>query len=156
MSHRGITPASKEQIVSEAASVVRIVVGVDGSTASINALKEGAQLAAELGGVVEAVAAWEKPNKHASYAALGIEHFEDGARKILQDALFQAFGDAVPASVSARLVQGQAAHALAAAAQGARMLVVGRRGHGGLRGLLLGSVSTAVVQQSPVPVLVVQ
>lgn len=141
--------------MSDAAQEVRIVVGVDGSTSSINALREGVKLAAELHGVVEAVAAWEKPNKHASYAALGIDDFEAGARKILQDALFQAFGDNVPAVVSAKLVHGQPAHALASVAEGARMLVVGRRGHGGLRGLLLGSVSTAVVQQSPVPVLVV-
>ena len=142
--------------MSEAGSEVRIVVGVDGSAASVNALKEGAKLAGELGGVVDAVAAWEMPTKHASYAALGIGSFEEGARKVLADALFQAFGDEVPASVSARLVKGTASGALVSVAEGARMLVVGRRGHGGLMGLLLGSVSAAVVNQSPVPVLVVQ
>lgn len=142
--------------MSEAAVKVRIVVGVDGSASSINALREGVRLAGELGAVVEAVAAWEKPSKHATYEAMGIDNFEDGACGVLQDALFQAFGDAVPPSVSAHLVQGPAARALAQAAAGARMLIVGRRGHGGLRGLLLGSVSNAVVQQSPVPVLVVQ
>ena len=134
---------------------IRIVVGVDGSASSVNALKEGARLADELGGVVDAVAVWELPTKHASYAALGIGSFEEGARNVLSDALFQAFGEDVPASVSARLVQGSAANGLTAVAQDARMLVVGRRGHGGLMGLLLGSVSSAVVNQSPVPVLVV-
>lgn len=134
---------------------IRIVVGVDGSASSVNALKEGARLAEELGGVVDAVAVWELPTKHASYAALGIGSFEEGARNVLSDALFQAFGEDVPASLSARLVQGSAANGLTAVAQDARMLVVGRRGHGGLMGLLLGSVSSAVVNQSPVPVLVV-
>lgn len=142
--------------MSVASSEVRIVVGVDGSSASVQALKEGVRLAAELGGRVDAVAVWERPTKHASYVALGIGEFEEGARQILGDALFQAFGDSVPSSVSARLVQGQPAVALSSAAQGARMLVVGRRGHGGIMGLLLGSVSAAVVNQSPVPVLVVQ
>lgn len=142
--------------MSETASEVRIVVGVDGSSASVNALKEGAKLAAELGGTVDAVAAWELPTKHASYAAVGIGSFEEGARKVLADSLFQAFGDQVPESVSARLVQGSPAATLTSVSEGARMLVVGRRGHGGLMGLLLGSVSASVVNQSPVPVLVVQ
>ncbi len=148
--------STKEQLVSETTSQVRIVVGVDGSNASVNALKEGARLAAELGGTMEAVAVWELPTKHASYAALGIGSFEEGANKVLSDALFQAFGEEVPASVSARLIQGPAAASLASISEGARMLVVGRRGHGGLMGLLLGSVSAAVVNQAPVPVLVVQ
>ncbi len=142
--------------MSEAASGVRIVVGVDGSAASVNALVEGARLASELGGTVDAVAVWEPPTKLASYAAVGIGSFEEGAAQVLKDALFQAFGEDVPASVSARLIKGVPAAALAAAADGARMMVVGRRGHGGIMGLLLGSVSAAVVNQSPVPVLVVQ
>ncbi|MHA7175925.1 universal stress protein [Arthrobacter sp. Sr24] len=142
--------------MTQAMPEVRIVVGVDGSASSVNALKEGARLAEELGGVVEAIAVWEMPTKHASYAALGIGEFEEGARKVLSDALFQAFGDEVPPSVSAKLVHGSAANGLTSAAQGARMLVVGRRGHSGLMGLLLGSVSSAVVKHSPVPVLVVQ
>ena len=142
--------------MSESTPQVRIVVGVDGSSASVNALKEGARLAAELGGIVEAVAVWEMPTKQASYAALGIGSFEEGAGKVLSDALFQAFGEDVPSAVSGQLVQGPAAATLASLAEGARMLVVGRRGHGGLMGLLLGSVSAAVVNQSPVPVLVVQ
>lgn len=142
--------------MSESTTQVRIVVGVDGSSASVNALKEGARLAAELDGVMEAIAVWETPTKQASYMAVGIGSFEEGAGEILSDALFQAFGEEVPESVTARLVQGPAAATLASLAEGARMLVVGRRGHGGLMGLLLGSVSAAVVNQSPVPVLVVQ
>lgn len=142
--------------MSEAASAVRIVVGVDGSAASVNALVEGARLASELGGTVDAVAVWEPPTKLASYAAVGIGSFEEGAGQVLKDALFQAFGEDVPANVTARLIKGVPASALAAAAAGARMMVVGRRGHGGIMGLLLGSVSAAVVNQSPVPVLVVQ
>lgn len=142
--------------MSEAVPEVRIVVGVDGSAASVNALKEGARLAGELHGVVDAVAVWELPTKHSSYIALGIGDFEEGARQVLTDALFQAFGEDVPDTVSARLVHGPAASSLVSVAEGARMLVVGRRGHGGLMSMLLGSVSASVVNQSPVPVLVVQ
>ncbi|MDJ0315638.1 MULTISPECIES: universal stress protein [Arthrobacter] len=139
----------------KAASEIRIVVGVDGSTASVSALKEGARLADELGGVVEAVAVWEMPTKHSSYAALGIGSFEEGAQKVLSDALFQAFGEQVPTTISAHLIKGQAAGALTTFSEGARMLVIGRRGQGGLMSLLLGSVSGALVNQATVPVLVV-
>jgi nucleotide-binding universal stress UspA family protein len=41
------------------------------------------------------------------------------------------------------------------AADGATLLVVGRRGHGGVVGLLLGSVARACTEHAPCPVVVV-
>lgn len=122
----------------------------------MNALKEAVRLAEELNGFVDAVAVWDVPGKHTTYAALGIGDFEKGAKEVLQDALFQAFGDDVPSTVTTRLIRGSASAVLSSIAEGARMLVVGRRGHGGIMSVLLGSVSASVVNNSPVPVLVVQ
>jgi nucleotide-binding universal stress UspA family protein len=58
--------------------------------------------------------------------------------------------------VDATVAEGPAASVLVDAAEGADLLVVGSRGHGGFVGLLLGSVSQQCVTHAPCPVLVVR
>ncbi len=57
-------------------------------------------------------------------------------------------------AVRRRLVWSQPAHHLLEEAESAQLVVVGSRGRGGFTGMLLGSVSTALVQTAPVPVIV--
>lgn len=57
--------------------------------------------------------------------------------------------------VRRQVVQGAPRGALLDAASGAQLLVVGSRGRGGLRGMLLGSVSLAMLHYAPCPVAVV-
>ena len=67
----------------------------------------------------------------------------------------KAFGPETPDNVEVRLAQGHPRHVLIEESKSADMLVLGRRGHGGFGGLLLGSVSSACVAHAHCPVLVV-
>jgi nucleotide-binding universal stress UspA family protein len=89
------------------------------------------------------------------YVAVGINDFDVRAGEILDESVVKAFGAEKPANVESRLVQGHPRNTLIEASRDADMLVVGRRGHGGFGGLLLGSVSSAMVAHAHCPVLVV-
>lgn len=133
----------------------RIIVGVDGSEASIAALREAHRLATSTGAEVVATAFWEFPRVYDGYAALGIGGFEEAAGEILRKSVETAFGPTAPANVVTRLERGHPRAGLIEASREAEMIVVGRRGHGGFRGLLIGSVSSACVAHAHCPVLVV-
>ena len=60
-----------------------------------------------------------------------------------------------PSSVTVRAVTGLPAEALLEAAADADMLVVGSRGAGGFKRLLMGSVSTQVTHHAHCPVVVI-
>jgi nucleotide-binding universal stress UspA family protein len=133
----------------------RIVVGVDGSANSEQALRWAARLAADFGARLEAVTAWDFP---ASYGFGSVPQDWDPAgdmRKVLDETVHAVFGDQPPAGFQRQVREGNAAMVLIEASQDATMLVVGSRGHGGFAGLLLGSVSANVAERAPCPVLVV-
>ncbi|MER5635535.1 universal stress protein [Kitasatospora sp. NPDC002227] len=135
----------------------RIVVGVDGSPSSIDALSWAIEQARTRGAVIEALAVWQHPV--ATGWTVPIEADEDLAaitRKVLDDAVVQAAGAACPVEIRPRVVQGGAVPRLLEAARGADLLVVGSRGHGGFVGALLGSVSGHCVQHATCPVVVVR
>jgi nucleotide-binding universal stress UspA family protein len=133
----------------------RIVVGVDGSEHSRNALRWAAHLAQVFGARLDAVTAWEYP------AALGWSVVPDDwdpaqdTAQILQQSVADVFGDAPPAGLQLHVQEGGSAKVLIDASQGANLLVVGSRGHGGFTGLLLGSVSANVAEHAPCPVMII-
>ena len=133
----------------------KIIVGVDGSDASIEALRLGSQLAQALGTRLEAWGCWEYPAGYEGYLAMGVEGFAHDAEENLEHSLGEAFGPERPRNVSARLVHGSARTSLVDGSRDASLLVVGRRGRGGFAGLRLGSVSAACVAHAHCPVLVV-
>lgn len=135
----------------------RIVVGVDGSPASVDALRWAIGQARMQGAVVEALIAWQHPV--ATGWTVPIEAYEDLpgiARKILDDSVTEATDPDAAVEIRAQVQEGGAAACLLEAAHGAELLVVGSRGHGGFAGALLGSVGQHCVQHASCPVVVVR
>jgi nucleotide-binding universal stress UspA family protein len=133
----------------------RIVVGVDGSRPSQQALRWGAHFAAIFGARLEAVIAWEFPSSY-GWASVPPEwNPGQDMEKVLEDTVRAVFGDQPPAGLQRHVREGGAARVLLDAGKGAIMLVVGSRGHGGFAGLLLGSVSANVAEHASCPVLVI-
>ncbi len=132
----------------------RIVVGVDGSEQSQLALRWAAQLAPCLDCRIEAVVAWRFPAAYGFAIPDGWDPQHD-AQTSLEDAVDAAFDGDRPIELKLLARQGLPAKVLLDASVGARMLIVGSRGHGGFTGLLLGSVSSVVAEHARCPVLVV-
>ena len=144
-----------------------IVVGVDGSEFAQFALRWSLGEARVHGHKILAVHAWDVPGILAvsgpGVAPLHIdhEHVERLAREALEAAVAQALRDAPEGSeveIETRAVRDDTpANALieAARSESAEHIVVGTRGHGGLRERLLGSTSIALTHHAPVPTTIV-
>jgi nucleotide-binding universal stress UspA family protein len=131
----------------------RVVVGLDGSPGSIRAVQFAIGEARLRCCAVEAVLAWHMP---AMLHAAGIPDDFDPqgwAQATLDVALAAVAPDGV--TVDGHTAQGHPAAVLLDAAKDADLLVVGSRGHGGLVGALLGSVSRHCVAHATCPVVVV-
>jgi len=137
-----------------------VVVGVDGSACAGAALEFAAREAALRGARLRIVSAWEirTPIVGASgiYPAEALYGSREQAEGAVQVALARAAELEPMVPTEGSVVEGQPAHVLVNEAQGAALLVVGSRGHGGFASLLLGSVSQQVVHHAPCPVTVVR
>jgi nucleotide-binding universal stress UspA family protein len=137
----------------------RIVVGVDGSESSLQALRWAARQAALTDSAVEAVRAWEMPG---ALGWAGLPELpekldlEKPARKELSEAVTAALPGEQAAPVSQIVVMGNPAQSILDRAVGAELIVVGSRGHGTFRATLLGSVSHTVALHATCPVVVVR
>jgi nucleotide-binding universal stress UspA family protein len=133
----------------------RIVVGFDGSDESASALERAASLAEALHAGLDIVTAWRWPLTWSTIPVASTWSPLHDAEEIRQHAVELLERRAAPGlDAVARTVEGGTAEVLLAASAGAGLLVVGSRGRGGFRGLLLGSVSAVCIQQADCPVLV--
>jgi nucleotide-binding universal stress UspA family protein len=141
----------------ENAQAPTIVVGVDGSACSSEALAFAIEEARLRKAGLRIVTAWDVPPlAYSGPYATGIEPeaFETGAKATSAQALERAREIAPELAIEAITPNAGGASALLDAAKGATLLVVGSRGHGGFTSLLLGSVSTQLAQHAPCPVTI--
>lgn len=131
-----------------------IVVGVDGSSSSIAALRKAAEFALMMNVPLEAVTAWQFPVTYDASFPTGDWSPEGDAEDVLTDAIERAFPDGRPEGLRTSIRPGPVAASLIDLSDHASMLVLGSRGRGGFVGLLLGSVSATCAQHARCPVLI--
>lgn len=132
----------------------RIVVGVDGSVSSIDALRWAVRQAELTRCDVEAVTSWQRPIGYEADFAAEAEDWPAIAATKLEDALAEV--DAGRVEVQRTVSEGHPAQVLTDASTNADLIVVGSRGHSRFAGLLLGSVSLHVSSHARCPVVIVR
>ena len=136
-----------------------IVVGVDGSDASVVALRWATVEASLRNAEVHAVYAWTFPYvgelTGMSMAMVDRDELEADAKSIVAGIVQRVQAEQDGVTIREYVAEGSPASVLTEAAKGADLLVVGSRGRGGFTGLLLGSVSQQVAQHAPCPVVII-
>ncbi|MEU1878984.1 universal stress protein [Streptosporangium sp. NPDC020072] len=133
----------------------RVVVGVDGSPAGADAVAFAFAEAETRGAELHAVHAWSRPIVGCGpFALADAEEAAQRERRALAEAL-AGQGERHPdVKVVEWLEYGHPVEALREASLEADLLVVGSRGRGDLKGLLLGSVSHSLLHHAACPVVV--
>jgi nucleotide-binding universal stress UspA family protein len=133
----------------------RIVVGIDGSPSSLDALSWAARQAELTTASVEVVMSWEWPSSY-SWAVPVPANFdpEGDIRGTLEKVLSPLRAARPGLGIEARVVRGHPSPNLVEASKGADLLVVGSRGHGEFAGMVIGSVSEYCAAHAHCPVLV--
>ena len=138
-----------------------IVVGIDGSGHSQQALEWALKEAALRRVPVTVIAVHEAVRGYFSGAAVypgDPEMTEKAAAAAREETekVLATLGDSRPESVTVRGIHGFAAEELVNAGQDAELIVVGSRGAGGFSRLTLGSVAAQVAEHAPCPVTIVR
>ena len=138
----------------------KIVVGVDGSGPSTEALEWAARQAELTGAPLDVVTAWAFGEEPTPFGIVPPVLPDSDplmeARSKLNEVVTAVRGRHKLVEVRTDVVRGHAAEVLLEAAQDADLLVVGSRGRGALVGMLLGSVSEHCVRHATCPVVIVR
>lgn len=129
-----------------------IVVGMDRSAGSREALQWAVAHAELSGAAVQAVMAWQLPEVYSMVS----RDYEADARLELQTAIEETLGPDQRSHVTSLVTPGRPGHVLVDASRHAQLLVVGSHGHGELIGKFIDSVSAHCVYHAECPVVVVR
>jgi nucleotide-binding universal stress UspA family protein len=135
-----------------------VLVGVDGSPASLEAADWAARYAGAHGRSIHLVCAYSVPSFTAAaldggYAALDDTAIAEGARAVLDEAVARVAATGV--RTTSAVATGDAAAVLVELSRGAATVIVGTRGRGGFAERLLGTVSSALPAHAHCPTIVV-
>lgn len=145
--------------------MARIVVGIDQSECSRQALSWALEEARRWGADLEVIYAFGATTGWLGMGdAVGAsvtENFAedevtDAARAVIDGEVDAVIGPSTDVTLILRTVPLHAGEALVEASTGADLVVVGTHGHGGIRSALLGSVSSYCVHHAHCPVVVVR
>ncbi len=131
-----------------------VLVGIDGSPASIAATEIAFDEASRRGVDLVALHAWRDITSVYELPGLDVKQLQEDAELALAERL-SGFNERYPdVSVRRVVVSDRPSRQLIEHAQSAQLVVVGSHGRGGFTGMLLGSVSTAVVHAVQTPTIV--
>ncbi|MYR07180.1 universal stress protein [Gordonia sp. SID5947] len=135
-----------------------VVVGVDGSPVSKSAIVLALQQAALLNTSVVAVHSYPGFTSQMFYgeAEQLLRQLHEEATELIGEQLAGHRDDQPDVEVETVVAAQPAAQCILEAARDAQLVVLGSRGRGGFRGLLLGSTSRAVLHVAPCPVMIVR
>ena len=133
-----------------------VLAGVDGSPCSLLALQYALEQAADRGVPLHVIRAWTPPTPRWSPPNLDQRDIT-AAEKAALDELLASWREKYPdVEVTTEVVADNPSRVLAKASRHAQLVVIGSRGRGGFRGLLLGSVSQQLLHHSHCPVAVIR
>jgi nucleotide-binding universal stress UspA family protein len=136
-----------------------IVVGIDGSDGAARALRFAAQEASLRGTDLRIVAVWNIPAAYYAGEAMApsipVEQFERSMRAIAERQADECLDNYPNLETSLVVAEGTPSQVLVEKSERADMLVVGSRGLGGFRGLMLGSVGHQCAHHANCPVVIV-
>jgi nucleotide-binding universal stress UspA family protein len=136
----------------------KIVVGIDGSEGSKKALRWAIAEAQLRSAAIEVIHVWNfSPlvDPIGGIAYVPMDDLLESAQAVAANTVKSVADILGDTHITTTVKQGSASQALLKAAEDAGLLVVGRRGHGGFIGLLIGSTAEQVAHHAPCPVVVV-
>ena len=154
---RGVCPVAVVRGAAEESTTDTgpVVVGVDGSPTSEEALALAFEEAALRGAPLLALHTWQDDVVELSIAPLVDWNAVEAEEHVLLAERLAGWSEKYPdVEVRRRVVRDRPAAELVDLSRTARLVVVGSRGRGGVRGLLLGSVGHALIHHAHCPVLV--
>lgn len=135
-----------------------VVVGVDGSDVAKGAVAYAAKTAAGRGVGLHVVMTYAAPSTMFAEGMVPpqqlIDHFEAEAEPVVQEAMKIARKTAPDLTITGAVAEGNPAQLLIEYSREAKIIVLGTRGLGALKGVVLGSVSAHVATNAHCPVIV--